>query len=373
MMVCRCVLIAFTGLSSVSILAALQVRAQSKAGPEAGGRPVNKVVSKAGLQASAPSRQLGVSMEFPIGEVSGGIRGKVLDEQRADVPGALIILTNVNTREQYTLASGPNGEFTFPNVPPGTYSLLVNAEGFSAYTSPQFTLSARQIYEVPSIELSIAIQKQEVTVRPTEVIAQMQIKAQEEQRLLGFIPDFHTSYVWNAAPLNTKQKFSLTTHEFFDPVSLIGVGATAGIEQANNSFAGYGQGAAGYGKRFAAELGNDLLTSYLGEAVFPSIFHQDPRYFYQGSGSVKSRLWHALSWAVIARSDSGHPMANYSYLLGDLTAGAVSNLYYPRANRGAGLVLANFAIGVAARTGKAVLREFILKGLTKNVPGDGRP
>lgn len=372
MMVCRCVLIAFAGLSSVSIIA-LQVRAQSKPGPGAGGRPVNKVVRKAALQASAPSGQLGGSIKSPIGEVSGGIRGRVLDQDGADIPGALIILTNFNSRQQYTLASGGHGEFAFPNIPPGAYSLLVNAKGFAPYTSPQFTLSAHQIYEVPRIELSIAIQKQEVTVRPTDVIAQMQIKAQEKQRLLGFIPDFHTSYVWNASPLNIKQKFSLTTHEFFDPVSLIGVGATAGIEQANNNFGGYGQGAAGYGKRFAAALGNDLMSSYLGEAVFPSIFHQDPRYFYQGSGSVKSRLWHALSWAVIARSDSGHPMANYSYLLGDLTAGAVSNLYYPRANRGVGLVFTNFAIGVAARTGKAVLREFVLKRFTKNVPGDGKP
>jgi Carboxypeptidase regulatory-like domain len=334
---------------------------------------INKVVSNAGLQASAPSGQQGVSVQSPIWEASGSICGTVLDGQGTGVPGALITLTNVNTRQQYTVASGGYGEFTFAKIPPGTYSLLVNAKGFAPYTSPQFTLSARQIYEVPSIELSIAIQKQEVTVRPTEVIARMQIKAQEKQRLLGLVPDFHTSYVWNAAPLNTRQKFSLTTHEFSDPVSLIDVGATAGIEQANNSFSGYGQGAAGYGKRFAAELGNDLLSSYLGEAVFPSIFHQDPRYFYQGSGSVKSRLWHALSWAVIARSDRGHPMVNYSYLLGDLTAGAISNWYYPRANRGAGLVLTNFAIGVAARTGKVVLREFVLKRFTKNVPGDGKP
>jgi len=110
-----------------------------------------------------------------------------------------------------------------------------------------------------------------------------------------------------------------------------------------------------------------------GRAVFPSLFHQDPRYFYQGSGSVKSRLIHALSWAVIVRSDSGHSMPNYSYLLGDLTAGALSNLYYPRANRGAGLVFTNFAIGVAGRAGEGVMREFVTKRLTRNVNGNGKP
>jgi hypothetical protein len=109
------------------------------------------------------------------------------------------------------------------------------------------------------------------------------------------------------------------------------------------------------------------------EAVYPSIFHQDPRYFYQGSGSVKSRLLHALSWAVIARSDSGHAMPNYADLLGDLTAGAISNLYYPPANRGAGLLFANFGIGVAGRAAGAVIQEFLLKHFTTKVPGTGKP
>ena len=147
-------------------------------------------------------------------------------------------------------------------------------------------------------------------MRPTEVIAQMQIKAQEKQRVLSVLPNFYTSYIWNAAPLNTRQKFSLSTRDLFDPVSLVGVAATAGLEQANNSFAGYGQGAAGYGKRLAAALADDVIGSLLSQAVFPSIFHQDPRYSYQGSGSVKRRLIHALSWVAVVRSDSGRPMPN---------------------------------------------------------------
>jgi hypothetical protein len=90
-----------------------------------------------------------------------------------------------------------------------------------------------------------------------------------------------------------------------------------------------------------------LTSGYLGQAIFASILHQDPRYFYQGSGSTQSRLLHALGWAVIARSDSGHSQPNYSYLLGDLASAALSNLYYPPADRGAGLVFANFTIGIA--------------------------
>jgi hypothetical protein len=103
------------------------------------------------------------------------------------------------------------------------------------------------------------------------------------------------------------------------------------------------------------------------------MFHQDPRYFYQGSGSVKSRLMHALSWAVIARGDNGRPVPNYSYLLGNLAAGAISNLYYPPANRGTGLVFTNFGIDLAGRAGGAVVREFLLKRFTTHVPGKGKP
>jgi hypothetical protein len=312
-------------------------------------------------------------VQSPAAEGSGSILATVLSVDGDGVPGAQITLTNASTLQHYTLLSGENGEFAFSGVPPGSYLIAVEAKGFEPYACAEFPISTGQVYEMPSIQLSIALQRQEITVRPTEVIAQMQVKAQEKQRLAGVLPNFYTSYVWDAAPLNTKQKFSLTRRDIFDPGYLLGVGVAAGIEQANNSFAGYGQGAAGYGKRFGAGLGNRLIGDFMSHAVFPSIFHQDPRYFYQGSGSLQSRLLHASSWAVVARSDSGHSMPNYSYLLGDLTAAALSNLYYPRADRGAGLTFTNFAIEVAGRAGEGVMREFVKKHLTRNAAGNGKP
>jgi len=317
------------------------------------------------------------SLPFQSAQGSGGtlgsIRGIVVAVDGAGVAGAQIELINVSASQRYALASGATGEFAFTNLPPGTYFITVDANEFAPYTSAKFTISTGQAYELPNIQLSIATQRQVVVVRPTDVIAQMQMNAQEKQRLIGVLPNFYTSYVWNAAPLNTKQKFSLQAHDVFDPGSLLGVGIGAAIEQANNSFAGYGQGAAGYGKRFAARFADSLIDGFLSQAVFPSMFHQDPRYFYMGSGSVKSRLLHALSWAVILRSDSGHSMPNYSYLLGGLATGALSNLYYPRTSRGVGLVFTNFAIGVAGQAGDGVFREFIAKHLTRKVPGNGKP
>jgi hypothetical protein len=212
----------------------------------------------------------------------------------------------------------------------------------------------------------------EVTVRPTDLIAAEQIRAEEKQRLVGIIPNFYTSYIRDAAPLNWKQKFSLAARNTFDPVTFIGVAFSAGIEQATNAYAGYGQGAAGYSKRYAAKFVDGRSGAFLTNALFPALLHQDPRYYYQGSGSFKSRLMHAVSSVFVTRSDSGRTVPNSSYLLGDMSAAALSNLYYPKANRGANLVFGNAAAGLAGRVGMNLFREFLSKRLTRNVPDNGR-
>jgi hypothetical protein len=273
----------------------------------------------------------------------------------------------------HTMVSDANGEFSFIQILPGSYRVIVSAKGFALFTSAEFVVKVKQAYEVPDISLSIATSNIEVTVRPTDLIAAEQIRAEEKQRLIGVIPNFYTSYVYDAAPLTWKQKFSLATRGTFDPVAILGVGFAAGIEQANNSYAGYGQGAAGYSKRFAAKFADGRSSDFLTHAVFPSLLHQDPRYYYQGSGSVKSRFLHAVGSAFVTRSDSGRTVPNYSYLLGDMCAGALSNLYYPAANRGAHLVFTNVAVGLAGRVGGNLLREFLSRRLTTNVSGEGKP
>jgi Carboxypeptidase regulatory-like domain len=306
-------------------------------------------------------------------EGSASVSGVVLDVSGAAVPGAQVNLTHRDGTQLRTLISGGNGEFVFTKLPAGSYLVIVNVKGFAPFTSAEFIVTAQQSYEVPKISLAVATADTEVTVRPADVIAAEQIKAEEKQRFIGVIPNFYISYVHDPAPMTTKQKFSLASHDTFDPVSLIGVGLAAGIEQANNTYAGYGEGAAGYGKRFAAKFGDGRTSDFLSHAVFPSLFHQDPRYFYQGTGSVKSRMLHAASFAIITRSDSGKPMPNYSYFLGDIGSGALSNLYYPHADRGIGLVFTNAAIGIAGKAGGTIIREFFSKRITTNVPSDGKP
>jgi hypothetical protein len=309
----------------------------------------------------------------PAAEASASVAGTVLDVSGASVSGAEVTLLARDGAPAREMSSAANGEFNFIETLPGSYVVMVNAKGFAVFTSAEFVIAALQAYEVPDISLSLAATNMEVIVRPTELIAAEQIRGEEKQRLVGVLPNFYTSYVPDAAPLTWKQKFALATRGTFDPVALIGVGFAAGIEQANNSFAGYGQGAAGYGKRFAAKFADGRSSDYLTHAIFPTLLHQDPRYYYQGSGTFKSRLLHAVGSAFLTRSDSGRTEPNYSYVLGDMCSGALSNLYYPAANRGAHLVFSNAAVGLAGRVGGNILREFLPKHSTTNLPREGTP
>lgn len=322
------------------------------------------------LPQSPPQSSTGQS-SFANGAAT--VSGVVLDSTGAAIPGAQVSLTHADGTQPRRLTSGGGGEFAFSGLSAGSYVIIVNAKGFAPFTSTGFDLSPQQAYQVPNLTLAVGSASTEVTVRPTEEIAAEQIKAEEKQRFIGVIPNFYISYVHNPAPMTTKQKFSLASRDTFDPVSLIGIGLAAGIEQANDKFPGYGYGAAGYGKRFAAKFGDGRTGDFLSHAVFPSLFHQDPRYFYQGTGTIKSRLIHAASYAIITRGDNGKPMPNYSYILGDIGSGALSNLYYPHADRGMGLVFTNAAIGIAGKAGGTIIREFFSKRLTTNVPPTGTP
>jgi len=301
-------------------------------------------------------------------ERAGGVSGTVQDSTGAALSGAQVSISQGDGRSLQTIKTGTRGEFSFGGLTAGEYTVIVEVVGFAPFETPKFSLTTQELHVIPAITLSVTGGTTDVIVRPTEEVAAEQIKAEEKQRLIAFIPNFYVSYLPNAAPLTSKQKLSLATHDTFDWSTFIGVSVGAGIQQANNSFSGYGQGAEGYGKRWGALFASGRTSDFLDHYVYASLFHQDPRYFYQGTGTTKSRLYHALSNAFVARSDSGKTMPNYSYLLGDLTAGAISNAYYPSSDRGAGLVFTNAGLGLAGRMVQGLAQEFIGKRLTKNVP-----
>jgi hypothetical protein len=302
----------------------------------------------------------------------GSITGTIADRDGALIADARVTLAREGQpppAEQVTI-SGPDGRFSFSKVPPGTFKLTISATGF-APRQTSGNLHLGETYETPQIFLPSATTSIDMQVTASQQeIAQAQIQAQEKQRVFGVIPNFYVSYIPNPAPLTPKQKFELAWKTNLDPVNFAATGVVAGIQQANNDFSGYGQGAPGYAKRYAASYGNFLFANMIGNAILPSIFKQDPRYFYKGTGSTRSRTLYALANAVICKGDNGHWQANYSGILGSAAAGGISNLYYPAANRdGATLTIENTLLNIAGGGVANLFQEFLVRKLTPRVPG----
>jgi hypothetical protein len=187
--------------------------------------------------------------------------------------------------------------------------------------------------------------------------------------VLGVIPNFYVEYAPNAAPLNSRQKFSLAWRSSIDPFTFLASAAFAGVEQADNSFSGYGQGAQGYAKRFGANYADGFTSNMIGGAILPSLLKQDPRYFYKGTGTIRSRAFYAIAMTVVSKGDNGNWQPNYSGIIGGLAAGGISNLYYPASNRdGATLTFENALIGLAGGAVQNLLQEFVIRKLTPKVP-----
>ena len=189
-------------------------------------------------------------------------------------------------------------------------------------------------------------------------IAEQQVQQQEKQRILGILPEFNTTNVPDAVPLSPGQKFELALKSASDPFAFAFAGIDAGLSQWQNEYPGYGQGAQGYGKRMGAAYADSFDGTLLGNALFPALLHQDPRYFRKGTGSFSSRLLYAVSTTVICKGDNGHWQPNYSNVLGNLAAGGIANLYYPSSDRGVGLTFERSITVSAEGAIGAVVYEF---------------
>ena len=308
---------------------------------------------------------------------TGSITGTVLDTNRDVLQGARVTLADPSGSATRTMESGMNGQFAFASLPANTYMLRVTAPGMNTFVSPRIPLRAGEDHIVPAVTLSVSAVSTSVTVTAgtRETLSEQQVQIAVQQRVAGVIPNFYSSYDWNAPPMLTKQKFQLSIRSMIDPVSFLSVAGIAGAEQDKNIFPAYGSGIEGYGKRYGAAMANHVSGNLLGRAIYPSIFHQDPRYFYKGKGTIRSRSLYAISAAVVARGDDGRWKPNYSRVLGNFSAAAVSNLYYPASDRGASLVLFNGLAETGADAVSNLIREFLLKSITSHVPegANGQP
>jgi len=311
---------------------------------------------------------------------SGTISGTVVDQSGAVVTGAAVKLTAADAgthtdtdtskaqAPSQQVLTGDNGQFSFANVAPGAFQLTITSPGFAPQASSGI-LSPGEVHLVPRIALTVAsnVTDVQVALSPVE-IAEAQIKDEEKQRVLGVIPNFYVTYDPHALSLTPKQKFELAWKTTIDPVTFAIVGGIAGVQQAQNTFSGYGQGAQGYAKRYGANYADLATGTFIGSAILPSLLKQDPRYFYKGTGSTRSRILYAIANSVICKGDNGRWQVNYSNILGNIAAGGISNLYYPAQNRGAALTFENAAIGIGATAAANLVEEFLMRKLTPNLP-----
>ena len=261
--------------------------------------------------------------------------------------------------------SNGNGFFEFKNVVPGNvYQLTIHAPGLTDWTSPEFTVQSGQYKIVTDCKLRIEQTQTTVNVNysPVEAATQ-QVEVAEKQRVLGIVPNFYVVYDSNPEPLTTKLKFRLAWKVSRDPVTVTGVAFVAALKQAGDT-PNYGQGMGAYGKRFGAIAAEGVTDIMIGGAILPSLLHQDPRYFYQGTGTTKSRLLHAASTPLICRGDNGRLQPNYSSMGGVLASAALTNAYFPSADRGVSKTFTSFGVGVAERMAAGLAQEFLFRRLT---------
>jgi len=294
---------------------------------------------------------------------TGRILGTVVDTSDDPIPGATVLLQGPAS-DRLTVVTKDDGAFVFDQAPAEiAYQVTVTAEGFADWSS-SITVEPGQDKTLAAVKLRILAVRRAVTVSYSEKeVAVQQLKAEEQQRVFRFIPNTYVTYEPHPEPLTTGMKFHLAYKSLTNPVFFARAAAWAGFEQAAG-LRNYPQNARGYGERFGTGLADGATEGLIGNAVLPSLLHQDPRYFYQGSGTKKSRALHAMLAPFICKGDNGKTQPNYSTWGGSLISSSISLAYYPGSDRNAQHVFRNFGIGMGLHVGGSLVQEFILDKLT---------
>jgi hypothetical protein len=301
------------------------------------------------------------------GKAPGAVQGTVKDDSGSTVAGAIVTMETAASTGQRTAITDQAGFFRFSAVEPGDYKITIAADGFAVWTAASIVVgSSDQPLLSPVLQVASSSSSMNVTL-PQHELAAEQLKTEERQRLLGVFPDFFVSYVPNAVPLTTAQKFQLGWKTIFDPVVFVDTGIGAGFQQWRNKYPEFGQGMEGYGKRFGAQYADHASGIIIGHVVMQSIFHQDPRYFYKGTGSVRSRALYAIGTAFVRKGDNGRWQPDYSDVLGGLAASEISTLYYPASSRQGRRLVDNVLLGFGGRAAHNLLHEFVLRKITPHV------
>jgi len=294
---------------------------------------------------------------------TGRIVGTVVDTTDDPIPGATVVLQGP-AGSHLTTVTKDDGAFLFDKALAHVdYQVTVTAEGFADWTS-SVLVEAGQDKMLSDVKLRILAVQRTVTVSySSKEVAAQQLKVEEHQRVLGFIPNIFVTYEPHPEPLTAKMKFHLAYKGLTHPIFFASEALWAGVEQAAHT-PDYRQGAEGYGLRFGANLATGSSEALFGNAILPSLLHQDPRYFYRGSGTKGSRAWHAVLAPFVCQGDNGKSQPNYSQWGGSLISAALTNTYFPSSNRGAGLVFRNFGTSMGLHVVLGLAQEFLLDKFT---------
>jgi hypothetical protein len=296
---------------------------------------------------------------------NGALYGTVLDSNGGIISGATVELSGPVSR---TTTSDESGNFSFTRLPPGTFVVSVSRSGMSPRQVPDVVLRPDGVRFLPPVVLQVVASTSIKVYANPEQLAEEQLQLQLNQKVMGFLPNHYSSYDWNAVHLWPSQKLRLSFGSEIDPITFVIIAGEAGVDQYYGRFRGYGSGGAGYAKRYGADYTTNFLGAMIGDGILPSLLHQDPRYFYKGTGGTRSRVFYALSRALIVRGDNGRAQFAYSRIMGDLAAGGIANAYYPPENKGVRLVFSSTATDIGASAAVNLIREFILPALTSHVP-----
>ena len=218
-------------------------------------------------------------------------------------------------------------------------------------------ISSHQSFSALSLPLlmftcAFAATGQDVTGQPAPT------QAAPDKRVFGVLPNYRTASASAVyMPITTTQKFTIASKDSFD-YPLVGLAAIiAAYGQLDNSNPSFGQGWAGYGKRVGTSYADQAIGNMMTEGIYPTLLHEDPRYFRRGYGSARSRLLYAASRVFITRTDSGGTRFNFSEVLGNATSSAISNAYYPD-NRNAIDNVEKLGSQIGIDAASQVLKEF---------------
>ncbi len=323
------------------------------------------VLAVLGIMAVARSS---VAQSPAAGAAPGAISGTVTDASGSVVVAAIVTLRPPGSAAPRVTITGQDGSFHFSAVEPGAYSLTITALGFTDRMRNVSVVSGENPPMPPTV-LQVAPNISQVDVGLSQHdLAVQQVHSEEKQRLLGIFPNFFVSYQPNAAPLTAAQKLQLGWKTVIDPEVLLSSAITAGIEQWRNTYRQFGQGMEGYGKRFGADYADTVNGVFIGHILTQAVFHQDPRYFYKGTGGFRKRALYAIATAFVCKGDNGRWQPDYSDVIGGLAAGEISTLYYPASSRTGLRLFHNVLLDFGGRASAHLLQEFVYRKLTTHVP-----